>query len=169
MKSYRTFAFLFCFCVEIGAPALKADTFGFFPYWQRSGVQGVTATWRFQALEEYPRPIRLVLAPLTATIDIYSTRTGRIVATATSDSGGRFKVRLPPGEYRLVPRTIYLGPHSGDLAPMVPRYRAAPVLIRISGGCVQECADHLQAQLRRVIRSVRLLTSAATNGSELYF
>ena len=76
------------------------------------------------------------LAPFPAQIQIYAARTGRLVTTVTTDSNGRFKVPLRPGEYRLVPRTKYLNPNldpqPGDLEPPTPRYQAAPVIIRVT-------------------------------------
>ena len=100
-----------------------------------SGVKGTTMVWQYQ-----PIPIDGLthyvgaLVPLVAQIEVYSVRTGRIVTTAVSDTQGRFRVPLRPGRYRLLPKTIYFGPHSGDLAPIVPRLEAAPLTIRVLPG-----------------------------------
>ena len=44
-----------------------------------------------------------------ASLRVYSTATGEFIVAVTTDAVGRFQVALPPGDYRVVPNTMYRG------------------------------------------------------------
>ena len=67
-----------------------------------------------------------------ASVRIYSRRTHQLVRTITTDSEGRFEVKLTPGEYRIIPDIIQNGhvvaPGDAQGIIIIGIYEAAPAL-----------------------------------------
>jgi hypothetical protein len=89
-----------------------------------SGIEGQTVISPIR-----PGPVRAddtqTTAPYPATLAIVSTSTGREVARLKTGSDGRFRVALPPGEYRIVP----VQERSGKFLP-----RASEELVTVVSG-----------------------------------
>ena len=80
--------------------------------------------------------------PFHATFQVYSAKKARIITTVTADSDGMFRVFLPPGQYHLVPETMWrgralkpdeivIGPYevSGSLDVIARQHELTPVSI----------------------------------------
>ena len=72
--------------------------------------------------------------PFYAFLRVYSSN-GRLVSTVTTDSGerlGHFRVPLPPGNYLIVPDTMFGGQPLPPNQIVIGRYGSArPVLVRV--------------------------------------
>src|SRR5688572_9255418 len=78
-----------------------------FSFIQPSGIKGTTLVRTYGVIPiDGGTHAFQAFGPLGAQIEIYSTLTGRQVTTVRSDTLGRFRVSLPAGRYRLVPKTI---------------------------------------------------------------
>ena len=99
----------------------------------RSGVDGRVVAPGLRSIFD----LADVTHPAQATVSIYSSRTGRLVTTVHTDSAGKFRVPLAPGDYRVQVPPIVLWrvgiSWSGTSAPPVRvRVRArqfAPVTV----------------------------------------
>ena len=76
---------------------------------QQSGIQGRTHIYSGPLFDGPPPPVFPAVVttfPVATTFTVLSARTGRVVADASSDVNGNFKVALPPGPYVIVPDAI---------------------------------------------------------------
>jgi hypothetical protein len=64
--------------------------------------------------------------PFSASFRVYSTRTGRLVATVSTHLPGRFRVSVPPGNYRVVPETYQNGRVLSPGMLVIGHYQTAP-------------------------------------------
>jgi hypothetical protein len=75
----------------------------------QSGIQGRTHIYSGPLFDGPPPavfPAVVTTFPVAATFTVLSARTGRVVAQASSDVNGNFKVALPPGPYVIVADAI---------------------------------------------------------------
>jgi hypothetical protein len=49
------------------------------------------------------------ITPFSASFRVYAARSGRLVTSFSTHAPGRFRVSLPPGDYRVVPQTMFRG------------------------------------------------------------
>jgi hypothetical protein len=70
-----------------------------------TGVHGVARIYRGPIFPDRD-PVHLGRSPAVTSFDIVAARTGRIVATGTTDATGAFSLPLHPGNYVLVPATL---------------------------------------------------------------
>jgi hypothetical protein len=72
------------------------------------------------------------ISPFRASFRVYSAATGAFIVAVTTDSLGRFEALLPPGNYRLVPDTMFNGQVLEQGEIVIGRYEeAAPVDVTI--------------------------------------
>jgi hypothetical protein len=72
--------------------------------------------------------------PFQASLPVYSVRSGRLVSTIMTDSEGCARVSLPPGDYEVVPDTMWQGQVLGPDEVVIGSYETAdPIIVRVRG------------------------------------
>jgi hypothetical protein len=73
-----------------------------------------------------------VTTPFSAQVRVYRAGTSNFVNTITSDAAGRFRIRLRPGHYDLIPETMWQGQVLQPGTIVLGNYQAAePATVRV--------------------------------------